>query len=171
MMPISRNFRPEVNLTVLDWVLFAVTAFFMVAGLFRGFSGQLGSLAGLAAALAAGYFLFAPIRGAVTAGNWVTGEAAQQGTAAVADFVAALVVFGLVRRIVAKFVSFLVPQPMDAIAGALVGMVKGAVAVGLLTGVGLVQTGRFSEGFFAAHSTFVKMVGAIADSYMQGAAQ
>ena len=157
------------DLTILDWVLFAVTAFFMVVGLFRGFSGQLGSLAGLAAGLAIGYFLFSHLHRLVASGNWVTGSAAQNAVAAIADFVAALVAFGLVRRIVAKFVSFLVPQPMNAIAGALVGLVKGAVAVGVLTGVGLVQTGRFSDGFLAAHSTFVKTVGSLADSYMQGA--
>ena len=159
------------ELTVLDWVLFAVAAFFMVVGLFRGFSGQFGSLVGLVTALVAGYFLFAPIRSLVVSSNWITGETAQSGVAAVVDFVVALVVFGLVRRIVAKFVSFLIPQPMNAIVGGAVGIVKGLVAVGLLTGTGLVQTGRFSEGFFAAHSTFVKMVGSMADSYMQGASQ
>lgn len=159
------------ELTVLDWVLFAVAAFFMVVGLFRGFSGQFGSLVGLVTALVAGYFLFAPIRSLVISSNWITGETAQSGVAAVVDFVVALVVFGLVRRIVAKFVSFLIPQPMNAIVGGAVGIVKGLVAVGLLTGTGLVQTGRFSEGFFAAHSTFVKMVGSMADSYMQGASQ
>ena len=119
----------------------------------------------------AGYFLFAPIRCLVVSGNWITGETAQSGVAAILDFVVALVVFGLVRRIVAKFISFLVPQPMNAIVGGVVGIVKGVVAVGLLTGAGLVQTGRFSEGFFAAHSTFVKMVGALADSYVQGASR
>ena len=148
-----------------------MAAFFMVFGLFRGFSGQFGSFVGIVAALVIGYFLFSPIRCLVVSGNWITGETAQSGVAAIIDFVVALVVFGLVRRIVAKFVSFLVPQPMNAIAGGAIGLVKGMVAVGLLTGVGLVQTGRFSEGFFAAHSTFVKMVGSLADSYMQGASR
>ena len=158
------------ELTALDWVLFAMTAFFAVVGLFWGFSGQLGSLAGMAAALLAGYFLFAPLRGLAVSGNWVTGDAAQSCLAAVLDFVIALVVFWIVRRIVAKCVSFLVPQPMNALAGALVGVLKGAVAVGVLVGAGLVQTGRFSDGFFAAHSTFVKVLGSFADAYMQGAA-
>lgn len=159
------------DLTALDWVLFAVAAFFTVVGLFRGFSGQLGSLAGLAAALLAGYFLFAPLRGMVASGNWVTGSAAQGGVAAALDFVAALVAFGIVRRIVAKFVAFMVPQPMNAIVGAAVGLLKGMVAVGILTGAGFVQTGRFSDSYFAANSSFVKMVGSIADSYTQGAAR
>lgn len=159
------------ELTVLDWIIFAVAAFFTVVGLFRGFSGQLGSLAGMAAALVAGYFLFAPLKGAVTGGNWVSGEAAQNAVAGIADFTAMLVVFGIVRRIVARFVSFLVPQPMNAIAGALIGLLKSVVVVGLLAGSGLIQTGRFSDGFFAARSAFVKIAGMAADSYMQGAAR
>lgn len=159
------------DLTALDWVLLAIAAFFAVVGLFRGFSGQLGSLVGIVAALVVGYFAFAPLRGFVQAGNWISGEAAQKSLAAVADFVVALVVFGLLRRIVARFVSFLVPQPMDAIVGAVVGLFKGAVAIGVLTGVGIVQTGRFSEGFFASHSSLVRAVGEVADSYMQGATQ
>jgi uncharacterized membrane protein required for colicin V production len=160
-----------VDLTVLDWIIFAVAAFFTVVGLFRGFSGQLGSLAGMASALLAGYFLFAPLKGIVTGGNWVSGETAQNAVAGIADFTAMLVVFGIVRRIVARFVSFLIPQPMNAIAGALIGLLKSAVVVGLLSGVGLIETGRFSDGFFAARSAFVKMAGNVADSYMQGAAR
>lgn len=157
------------ELTALDWVLFAVTAFFMTVGLFWGFSGQLGSLAGIAAALAAGYLLFAPVRSLIAVNGWISGETAQNGAASVVDFTLGLVVFGLVRLIVAKFVSLLIPQPLNAIAGALVGLVKGMIVVGLLAGAGVIQTGRFSEGFFAAHSTFVKMGGSLADAYMQGA--
>ena len=158
-------------MTVLDWVLFSVASFFTVMGLFQGFSGQIGSLAGLTSALAAGYFLFAPLRNVVVSGNWVTGDVAQNGLAAALDFVAVLVVFGVVRRVVAKFVSFLVPQPINAIAGGLVGLFKGAVAVAALVGVGLVQTGRFSEGYFASHSTFVRVLGSAADCYTQGASR
>ena len=135
------------ELTVIDWIIFAVTAFFTVVGLFKGFSGQLGSLVGMAMALAAGYFLFMPLKGGVTGGNWVSGETAQNAVAGIADFVAMLVVFGIVRRIVARFVSFLVPQPMNAIAGALIGLLKSVIVVGLLVGTGLLQTGRFSEPF------------------------
>ena len=156
------------ELTALDWVLFAVAAFFMTVGLFWGLSGQLGSLAGIVAALVAGYLLFVPVRSLVAVTGLLSGESTQAGAAAVVDFIVVLVVFGLVRLIVAKFVSFLIPQPLNAILGALVGLVKGTIAVVLLAGVGVVQTGRFSEGFFASHSTFVKVVGSLADSCMQG---
>lgn len=157
------------DLTALDWGIFAVAAFFTVVGLFKGFSGQLGSLAGMGAALLAGYFMFAPVKSVMLACGWVSGEAVVNTAAAAVDFAAMLVVFGLVRRIVARFVSFLVPQPMNAIAGGAVGLLKSAVIVGLFTGAGLIQTGRFSEGFFAAHSVFVRTVGLLADSYVAGA--
>lgn len=159
------------ELTVIDCIIFAVAAFFTVIGLFKGFSGQLGSIVGIAAALVAGYFLFSPIKDFVSGGNWVSGDTVQKSVAGVADFAVMLVVFGVVRRIVARFVSFLVPQPMNAIAGGVIGLLKSTVIVGLLVGVGLIQTGRFSEGFFASRSIFVKMAGMLADSYMQGAAR
>ena len=156
------------NLTHLDWFLVAVTAFLTVVGLFKGLSGQLGSLVGMVVGVAAGYLLFDPISGFVSGGNWVSGDVAQKALAGILDLIAALVVFGVVMRIVAKFVSFLIPQPMDAIAGGLVGLLKGLVVIALLTGAGLVQTGRFSMGFLADHSTLVKMAGVTADSYMYG---
>lgn len=159
------------DLTIIDWVIFIVAAFFTVVGLFRGFSGQIGSLAGMVAALFAGYFLYSPIKGFVVDGNWISGEATQNAVAGTFDFIVMLVMFGLVRRLVSRFVSFLIPQPMDAIVGGLIGLMKSVVLVGVLAGVGLVQTGRFSDGFFSARSTFVRMVGKVADSYTQGAAR
>lgn len=157
------------ELAVLDWVLLSVMAIFTVMGLFQGFSGQLGSIVGLAAALATGYFAFSPLLELVDECDCVSGEVSQKGLAAFIDFVVCLVVFGLLRRMVAKFVSFLVPQPMNAILGAVAGVLKGAVAIGLLTGFGIVQTGRFSEGVFASNSSIVKAVGEVADMYVQGA--
>ncbi len=158
------------HLTAIDWVVLAVSAFFTVTGLFKGFSGQLGSMAGMAAALVAGYFLFSPVKGFVVGGNWISGAAAQNAAAGILSFVIMLVTFGLVRRIVARFVSLLVPQPLNAVAGGMIGVVKSIVIAGLLAAVGLVETGRFSAGFFADRSVFVKMVGTLADSYVQDAA-
>lgn len=157
------------DFTVLDWVLFGVMAFLAVVGLFRGFSGQLGSLAGMAAALIVGYFAYAPVLAFTVAGRYFTDQAVQKGAAGLGVFILGLVVFGVVRRIVARFVSFLVPQPMDAIVGALAGVLKSLVVIGLLVGAGLIQSGRFSEGFFASRSSLVRMAGSVADMYIQGA--
>jgi membrane protein required for colicin V production len=157
------------DFSVLDWVLLGVISFFAIVGLFRGFSGQLGSLIGIIAALATGYFIYAPVLDTVRSGGWFTGEAMQKSASALAVFILSLIIFGLVRRIVARFASFLIPQPANALTGALVGIIKGSILVGILVGAGLVQTGRFSDGFFASRSIIVSMIGSLADSYMHGA--
>ena len=49
-----------------------MVSFFTVVGLFKGFSGQLGSLVGMAAALVAGYFLYAPLKAVAGGFSWVS---------------------------------------------------------------------------------------------------
>ncbi|MGN0852012.1 MAG: CvpA family protein [Kiritimatiellia bacterium] len=156
--------------TVLDYVLFAVMAFVVGVGLFRGLSGELGSLAGFAAALAAGYFLYGVAKGlAWKAGLGARGDAVWTVSAAALDFVFALVAYGLVRMLVSKFVSFLLPQPANALLGALGGLFKSVVLLGLLTGVGMVAPGEYATGFCAAHSLVIRTIAGWADAYVEGA--
>ena len=82
----------------------------------------------------------------------------------VVDFVFSLVAFGLVRWIVAKFVSVMVPQPTNAFLGVLSGLFKSAVVIGLLAGFGLMQPGTYTTGFFATHSAVVREVAVWADA-------
>lgn len=159
------------DLTVIDWIIFIVSAFFTVVGLFRGFSGQLGSLAGMVTAILVGYFLFSPLKGFVADSDWASGAATQAALSGVLVFVIMLVAFGLVRMVVAKFVSLLVPQPLNAILGGLIGVAKSVVGIGLIAGIGLIQTGHFSEGFIASRSIFVKMLGTCMDCCIQGSSQ
>ena len=153
------------NFTVLDWILAAVAAFFMVVGLFKGFSGQLGSLVGIVAAFVSGYFLFSPIKCFVIQGDWVSGIVANNAIALILDFVLMLILFGCIRRIVAKFASFLIPQPMDAILGGLIGLFKSLIIVGILSATGMLQSERLSDGFLASHSKIVKAVSQFVDNY------
>lgn len=155
----------------LDWGIITVVSFFTVVGLFKGFSGQLGSLVGMAAALVAGYFLYAPLKAVAGGFSWVSSLIACNAVAGVMDFVCMLVVFGIVRRIVSRFVSFLVPQPINAILGALIGFVKGAVPLGIFIVAGYLQTGLCSRGFFATHSVLVKTAGELADLHIPGAVE
>ena len=130
-------------------------------GLFRGLSGELGSVAGFAAASFAGFCLLDFAR--TCAASFGFGEYVAPA-AYVIDFVFALVAFGIARWIVAKFVSVLVPQPTNAFLGLLGGIFKSVVVLGLLTGVGLMQPGTYSTGFFATHSTVVREIAVWADS-------
>jgi uncharacterized membrane protein required for colicin V production len=149
------------ELMPLDFVLAGLAALLAGIGLYRGLSGELGSLAGFAAASGAGFFLIGFARVCADA----VGFGQYAATAAyVVDFVFALVAFGLARWIVAKFVSVMVPQPTNAFLGMLSGLFKSAVVIALLAGFGLMQPGTYSTGFFATHSTIVREVAAWADA-------
>ena len=149
------------ELMPLDFVLAGLAVLLAGIGLYRGLSGELGSLAGFAAASGAGFFLIGLAR--VCADAMGFGQYA--ATAAyVVDFVFALVAFGLARWIVAKFVSVMVPQPTNAFLGMLSGLFKSAVVIALLAGFGLMQPGTYSTGFFATHSTIVREVAVWADA-------
>ena len=132
-------------------------------GLFRGLSGELGSLVGFGAAVMAGFCLVGVARAcAVSLGLKDYAAPASY----VIDFVFALIAFGLARMVVSKFVSILVPQPTNAFLGMLGGLLKGVVVVGLLTGVGFLPPGTYSTGFFAMHSSVVREVAAFADAFI-----
>ncbi len=158
------------ELTILDWILFGVLALLAGIGLFRGLSGELGSFAGLAAGLLAGFLLYgaamkcAEVSGLVDYGFGTPG-------AALIDFCFGLVVFGIVRWMVSKFVSFCLGKVTNAFFGLLCGLFKGVALVGLLTGVGIVRPGEYSSGFLATHSSAVRLIASWADAYWAGAVQ
>lgn len=156
------------ELQPLDFILLGGVILLAGIGLFRGLSGELGSIAGFAAASLAGFCLLDAARACAVSfgfGNYIV------PAAYVIDFVFALVAFGVARWIVAKFVSVLVPQPTNAFLGMLGGIFKSAVVIGLLTGVGLMPAGTYSTGFFATHSTVVREIAAWADANLAEAAE
>jgi len=104
-----------------EMAFFALLAVGAIVGLFRGLSGGLGSLGGLAAGIAAGWFLMDPISSFISARGWFQEPFVMRAASLVADGIAGLVVFGLVRRILEKFVRFLVPRTLDSFFGALAG--------------------------------------------------
>lgn len=143
-----------------DWALLGGIAVFAVVGLFRGLSGELGALAGLVAALVAGYFGHAPLQAFLQSA--VPGFTSWGSPAAyVADFLMAIVAFGVTRMIVSRFVSFLVPQPTNALMGALAGAAKGAVIVAALLATGFLPAPRCEA---------LAMLGSCASAYIAGAA-
>ena len=155
------------ELLPLDYVILGVVILLTGIGLFRGLSGELGSIAGFAAAVVAGCCLIGTARTCAAA----IGTASFASPAAyVIDFVFALLAFGIVRFLVAKFVSILVPQPTNALIGALGGLLKGLVAVGLLAGIGLMRPGTYSTGCFAEYSAIIRLVASQADAWT-GAAE
>ena len=158
------------ELEVVDYVLLCVMAAITLIGLFRGLSGELGSIAGFGAARLAGWLLYGAAHGcAVSVGLAQRGGALETGSTAVIDFVFAIIAFGIVRWMVAKFVSCLVPQPTNALLGGLGGVFKCCVLLAFLMGAGFVRPGEYASSFVPQYSKIVAMVATMADSWFGGA--
>ena len=118
------------NFLPADYVLCGITIVMAVLGIFRGFSGTLGFIAGGAAAAFAASFGWA----------YSTEFTDVVWQRAVGVLLATLLTFGLVRLLVKKFVNGLLAQPTDAIAGCLIG-----AAVGVLLLVAWAHSGAYLE--------------------------
>ena len=109
------------DLSITEIAMFGAIGVGTVIGLFRGLSGGLGTLGGIAAGIAAGWFLLDPLTSFVTARGWFQQPLALRGAVLVADGLAGLVVFGLVRRMIEKVVKFLVTGTLNVILGGVAG--------------------------------------------------
>ncbi|MBR4654956.1 MAG: hypothetical protein IKO72_16485 [Kiritimatiellae bacterium] len=159
-------------LTTLDWVLLFPIGALAVIGLFKGLSGWLGTLAGGAAAAAASYLLLGPCQSAAAACPWVSGPFVRVA-AGVLDFLAALIAFGLVRRLTVRFLSFLLPQPLNALVGLAGGLLLAAGGLMLLAATAVFEggTGPLADGFLASRSHLVNLAAKVLDSRLEGAAR
>ena len=156
------------DLAPLDLALLAVAALIVGIGFFRGLSGELASFAGVVAAVVAGYCLYGYAHDGVRASGFDKGDVTELALAGVADFVLGLVAFGLVWRVVNRFVSFLVPQPTNALLGGLSGAFKSLVLLSLLAGVGFLRPGTYAQGPLAARSQVIHAIAMWADSFCAG---
>ena len=157
------------DFTTIDWILMGGMAALAVVGLFRGISSELGSLLGLAAGVLSGFLLYGAAQNcATTFGFGMRSPAMLKGATIAIDCVMALVIGGIVRLLVKKFVSFLMGRMIDSVLGLLSGLIKGALIVGVLTGFGLVSVSADAEGPFVAHSPIVAFIASLTDAYVDG---
>lgn len=110
---------------IADYVLLALSCFFVILGLFRGVSGFFSLVGASVVSFATSVFLWPGVCGRF-ASPWVR---------VVAIVLAALVVFGLVRIIVARFVSRLLSQPADSMFGLLLGLALGGLLIYIVASV------------------------------------
>lgn len=157
------------ELQPLDYVLLTIFGFLVIVGLFKGLSGWLGTIVGATSASVMGFFGFGTCRSAAAACSFVSPPLLVPA-AMVLDFLGALIIFGLVRKIVARFVTFLVPQPLNAILGTAGGIVLSAVVAGVLAATAMFEGCRLTEGLVARYSCIVKMVAGLVDSGLEGKA-
>ena len=157
--------------TIVDWALTGALALLALIGLFRGISGELGSLLGIAAGVLAFWLLYG-VAGQCAASALAGHDAALLKGATIAiDAVFALLAGGTVRFLVRKFVSFLIGRALDAGLGLLSGVVKGVLLIGVVTGLGVVQTGDEAAGPLAARSPLIAEIASWTEAYAPGNAQ
>ena len=142
--------------TTLDWVLVVLSIASTVLGLFLGFAGQIATVAGFGAAAAAGYFLFGTALECAMLAGFSAGTATIPGV--VVDLVFALLVFGLVRLVVKRFVAGCLGGLANALLGAVVGLAVACAGTGLLAGVGTSWTDAEGKNPFAENSVLIRHV-------------
>lgn len=143
-------------LSWLDWTLLAVLALSVVVGLVRGFVFECLSLAGwLVAWFAAqwGAPMLAPLlaphlpRLSVVS----TGSALSQGLAFALTFIAALIVWGLLARLVRMFVRATPLSLPDRLLGAGFGLLRGTVLLLVVATVVMLTPASQSQGWRTSH--------------------
>lgn len=113
------------SIEIADYVLLALSCFFVILGVFRGVSGFFSLVSGSIVSFASSVFLWPVICGRF-ASPWVR---------AALIILAALVVFGLVRVVVGRIVSRLLSQPADSIFGLVLGAALGALLIYVVAGI------------------------------------
>lgn len=160
-----------VEIPTFDLVLYGIMVVMTLLGLFRGLSGELASLAGFATALVVGYFLYGPAKGFATSVGFTAERTLP--AAVVVDVVLSILVFGLVRLTVKKFVSFCLGRVSDSVFGAVAGAFKGmalaAVVTGFATASGLVPENTVAGKAIQTHSVVARTLATWASAYIEGA--
>lgn len=113
------------SIEIADYVLLALSCFFVILGVFRGVSGFFSLVSGSIVSFASSVFLWPVICGRF-ASPWVR---------VALVILAALVVFGLVRVVVGRVVSRLLSQPADSIFGLVLGAALGALLIYVAAGI------------------------------------
>lgn len=120
---------------ILSTLIVILLVFFTLRGAFRGFSGELAPLVGLISCIGILWYGYQPIQKALIASF-------PQWDATACSFYAAIVVaicgglfFLIVSRLIRKLVSCILPQPFDAILGALTGAVKVFFFISIIGGL------------------------------------
>lgn len=156
------------NLSPIDIALLGGVALMVGIGVYRGLSGELASLLGFVAAVVAGFGLYGSVNAGVRAVGFNKGDATELVATGVSVFLLSIVAFGVTWRIINKFVSFLVPQPTNALVGALSGAFKSLVFLLLLAGVGFVRPGTYAQSGLSKQSQVVHTLAAWVDSFYAG---
>ena len=128
------------QMTVWDWLAFGGVAFLVVRGFVRGCSGEISRLVGLLAAVAAGYFGFAPLERAVLAAKlFADNPYAGRLVAVMLILVIGFSIRLLLCHLLKESLKTAIGQPFDAMLGGVIGGFKAFVVIAILCAFGLLD--------------------------------
>ena len=135
------------SLSGLDYVVLGVVVLLVILGFRRGFSGELGRLAGVLASAATLFFGYKPIAA------WVDGLHVFQNSVLATKLlvlicllVLCISVWLLVKKLLSDAVKTILKQPFDAILGGVIGGLKAVLALSLICTFGVLSpTSAFSS--------------------------
>ena len=128
------------QMAVVDWLAFGGVAFLVVRGFVRGCSGEVSRLVGLLAAVATGYFGFAPVERAVLAAKlFAENPYAGRLVAVMLILVICFSVSLLLRHLLKESLRTAINQPFDAILGGVIGGFKAFVVIAVLCALGFLD--------------------------------
>lgn len=107
------------TLGLLDYILLAVSCFFVIMGLFKGASGLFSFVTATITSVSASILLW----------PYIAARFPQLSVKYVVAIVVGLIIFGLIRIIVRKIVNGLLGQPADAIFGFVLGVLTSALLI------------------------------------------
>ncbi len=125
------------NCSLVDLAFFIVAAVLVIRGFIRGFSGEVGSLLGILAAVSVVYLGNGYVSSLIRATGWGRGSALLVD---VSVFVTMLVLciasWLLISLLAKKLLKCIFPQPFDSILGGVVGGAKAVAILALLCTLG-----------------------------------
>ena len=117
------------SIEILDYVLLALSCFFVIMGLFRGASGFFSFISATIVSATV----------ALTAWSIICGYTATLWIRVVAIIVLVLLAFGVVRTMVGWLVNKLLSQPADAIFGLVLGASLGALLIYIAANTAIIR--------------------------------
>ncbi len=128
-----------VGITVVSFVLL------VLRGAFRGFSGELAHLAGLCACIGAIWFGFDPVQRSFAYLPQLDAQAASF-YATLTIFIIGAVLFFIIAKVVGCIASLIIPQPFNAILGAIIGGAKAVLFISIITGTVMLIHDKVTSG-------------------------
>ena len=115
---------------MIDYVLLGFLGVGLLRGVFRGLSGELASLLGLAAAIGAAWYFRGSIGAYLSESTSLTDSQADTLSMAVL-IVGGLLIFWALMIILKKIMEFSFKGPLERIGGALIGVARAAVVLAI----------------------------------------